>query len=115
MSLLCHSDFLRMRTMKLPPALQYHSEDNNYYSPGELIPGRVNLCHYRLLVSVSGIRSPNVCKALEEVLVYGKKRKDACIDNNVTQSNLSIKYHKLQYINFAVVQMYPYILQEGNK
>lgn len=99
--------------MKLPPPHQYHQEDNGYYSVGELIPGRVNIYHFRLLVSVSGIRSSNVCKALEEVMVYGKKRKDACLDNNVTQSNLSIKYHKIQYINYAVVQMYPYISQKG--
>lgn len=95
--------------MKLPSLLHYQQEDNSYYSPGELIPGRVNLCHFRLLISVSGIRSSNVCKALEEVMVYGKKRKDACIDNNVTQSNLSIKLHKIQFINYAVVQMHQYI------
>ncbi|MDM2857136.1 PapB/FocB family fimbrial expression transcriptional regulator [Citrobacter sp. Cpo071] len=95
--------------MKTSSPQQYHQVDNIYYSPGELIPGRVNICHFRLLVSVSGIRSPNVCKALEDVMVYGKKRKDACIDNNVTQSNLSIKYHKIQFINYAVVQMHPYI------
>lgn len=77
--------------------------------PGEMIPGRVNINYFRLLLLISGISNPRVCRALEEVFVYGKTRKEACLNNDISSGYFSVRYHRLQFISHTVTRMYPYI------
>ena len=94
--------------MKIP-----ESSDNKdeclFLIPGEMVPGRVNVKYLRLLLLISNITNPRMCKAMEDVLVYGKSRKEACIDNNVSQGYFSLKYQRLQFNSQTIAKMREYI------
>ena len=47
-------------------------------------------------------------KALEDILVHGISRKDACAENNVSQASVSLKMQHLQYVNQTVHMMSRY-------
>ncbi|MBJ9325205.1 PapB/FocB family fimbrial expression transcriptional regulator [Citrobacter braakii] len=80
-----------------------------FFIPGEMVPGRVNIKYLRLLLLICNVNNPRVCKAMEDVLVYGKSRKQACLDNGITQGYFSMKYQKLQFISQTIMKMYEYI------
>ncbi|EAX4319138.1 transcriptional regulator [Salmonella enterica] len=79
------------------------------FIPGEMIPGRVNINYFRLLLLVSNINNPKVCRALEDVFVCGETRKEACRNNGISLGYFSVRYHRLQFISHTVARMYPYI------
>lgn len=91
------------------------SLSDNQQIPGVLEPGQVNICHFRLLVTVSMIRKKNMEQALEDVLVRGYTRREACERNGVSQSHFSVKFRLLQMVSQTVVRMYPYIAEEVRK
>ncbi|WP_370612325.1 PapB/FocB family fimbrial expression transcriptional regulator [Citrobacter meridianamericanus] len=58
------------------------------------------------------IRKENMLHALEEVLVRGVSRKEACERYCVSQSQFSLKFRHLQMVSQNIVRMYPYIALE---
>lgn len=91
--------------------LQYGSR----HIPGTLVPGRTDISHFRLLASVSMIRKKNILNALEDVLIRGVSRREACERHGVSQSHFSVKFKLLQMVSQNVVRMYPYIAAETLK
>lgn len=83
--------------------------DSPFYIPGTLIPGRVDIRHFRLLAAVSMITRKNMLAALEDVLVRGLTRRVACEQHGVSQSQFSVKYRQLQMVSQTVVRIYPWI------
>ncbi|MBJ8362579.1 transcriptional regulator [Citrobacter cronae] len=77
--------------------------------PGTLKPGDIDICHFRLLVAISMIKRKNMQYALEDVLVRGRTRREACEKHNVSQSHFSVKYRQLQMVSHTVVRIYPFI------
>lgn len=90
--------------------------DDNYrrrYSvPGVLHPGVVDIRHLRLLLTLCSISNPGMVMALEDVLVSGLSRREACERNRVSQSHLSVKLRRLQDVNQMVLRIYPYVRDE---
>lgn len=75
--------------------------------PGKLKPGRVDLVYFRLLMSVTSQRSIPLLRALEDVLVRGVPRKEACAQYGVNAGNLSTKLSRLQVVSQTIARMYP--------
>lgn len=73
--------------------------------PGEYLPFPAPDCH-------GHNRKKNMQDALEEVLVRGLTRREACERHGVSQSHFSVKYRRLQMVNQTVVRMYPYIVSD---
>ncbi|EBC6662852.1 transcriptional regulator [Salmonella enterica] len=76
---------------------------------GVLEPGRVDICHFRLLMTLGRIKKPGMQGALEEVLVRGATRREACERYGVSQSQFSVKFRQLQVLNQTAARMYPFI------
>ncbi|EIL0863430.1 transcriptional regulator [Salmonella enterica] len=76
---------------------------------GEMEPGTVDPRYFRLLLTIGSTGSYKMRKALEDVLVHGTSRKDACSKYGVAQSNFSVKYQRLQFVSMTVAQMCLYI------
>lgn len=55
--------------------------------------------HFDILIDVANIRNENMVFALKDVLVFGKSRKLACGENNVSQGYFSIKLRQLQQLS----------------
>ncbi|EBJ9978066.1 hypothetical protein D2U39_25345, partial [Salmonella enterica] len=85
------------------------------FVPGMLVPGQVSTRHFRLLTIICQVRSPDLLKALEQVLVYGKSRRLACEDTGVTQSYFSVKYRRLQIISQLIMQVACICQEENNE
>ncbi|HII3146302.1 MAG: PapB/FocB family fimbrial expression transcriptional regulator [Hafnia sp.] len=77
--------------------------------PGVLLPGEVDIRYFRLLVTVCVLHSPCIQRALEDVLVHGKTRQEACGDNGVSQSYFSVKYRHMQLVSQTVFRMCDFI------
>lgn len=77
--------------------------------PGTLKPGQVDICHFRLLTVISMIKRKNMQDALEDVLVRGITRREACERHGVSQSHLSVKFRQLQLVSQTVARIYPFI------
>lgn len=75
--------------------------------PGELKPGKVDPDYFRLLMSVTSQRSVPLLRALEDVLVKGVSRKEACALYGANAGNLSTKISRLQMVSQAIARMYP--------
>uniref|UniRef100_UPI00300E1FD3 PapB/FocB family fimbrial expression transcriptional regulator n=1 Tax=Citrobacter arsenatis TaxID=2546350 RepID=UPI00300E1FD3 len=73
--------------------------------PGVLLPGEVDIHYFRLLVTVCVLHSPCLQQALEDVLVHGKTRQEACRDNGISQSYFSVKYRHIQMVSQTVFRM----------
>lgn len=71
----------------------------------ELVPGRVNLEYFRLLIAIRRIRNKRMINALERVLVSGLSRKEACYINGVSQGGLSIMIRELQFLSYLLEQV----------
>ncbi|MBC6504703.1 transcriptional regulator [Citrobacter freundii] len=84
-------------------------EMNSPDIPGTLVPGRVDVRHFRLLAAVSMISRKNTQAALEDVLVRGLTRREACERHGVSLSHFSVKYRQLQMISQMVVRIYPWV------
>lgn len=69
---------------------------NNRQLLSTLIPGKVSERYFLLLIAVCTLRNKNMQSALEDVLVNGLSRQDACKKHNVSQSYFSVKYHHMQ-------------------
>ncbi|EDD5412305.1 transcriptional regulator [Salmonella enterica subsp. enterica serovar Enteritidis] len=80
--------------------------------PGTLESGAVNIHYFQLLITVCLIRKKNVSDALEDVLVRGFSRREACECNGISQSTLSVRLRHLQMVSHTVVRMYPYIKEQ---
>lgn len=72
---------------------------------GVLLPGEVDIRYFRLLVTICVLHSPCLQQALEDVLVYGKTRQEACRDNGISQSYFSVKYRHIQMVSQTVFRM----------
>ncbi|MDX6840842.1 transcriptional regulator [Hafnia paralvei] len=72
----------------------------------ELVPGQVDIRLFRLLSSICVMHSSNIRQSLEDVLVHGKTRREACEANGVTQSYFSVKYRHVQMVSHTVVRIY---------
>lgn len=92
----------------------FYDEPQGFYMPGELIPGQVDIRHFRLLMSISSVSNEKMYKALEDILVRGKKRKEACECHGVTQGYLSVKYRHVQMISQTVHRIFSIINTEEN-
>ncbi|AMH17462.1 adhesin biosynthesis transcriptional regulator [Hafnia paralvei ATCC 29927] len=72
---------------------------------GKLIPGQVDIRLFRLLSMVCVMHSPSIRQSLEDVLVHGKNRREACESNGVAQSYFSVKYRHMQMVSHTVAQI----------
>lgn len=70
--------------------------------------GQVPQDHFRMLINISNIHSSKVILALEDFLVRGLTRQDACEKHHVAQGYFSISLRRLQELSAQVVLMYPY-------
>ena len=76
---------------------------------GELIPGQVDIRLFRLLTTVCVMHSPNIRQSLEDFLVHGKSRREACEANGVTQSYFSVKYRHMQMVSRTVARICEFV------
>ncbi|OMQ25497.1 PapB/FocB family fimbrial expression transcriptional regulator [Serratia oryzae] len=79
---------------------------NNSQLPPELIPGKVAQRYFLLLATVCTLRGKNMRNALEDVLVNGLSRQEACEKHGVSQSYFSVKYHHMQTVSKTIALMY---------
>ncbi|MBS4932048.1 MAG: hypothetical protein KH020_12160 [Clostridiales bacterium] len=79
------------------------------YIAHQLRPGTVQPEHFRLLINISNIHSEKVVRALEQHLVYGIIRKEACFDEGVSAGFFSQKLKQLQYINQMATLLMNYL------
>lgn len=70
--------------------------------------GEVSREHFRLLINISNIHSTKVILALEDFLVSGLTRQDACQKHQVALGYFSISLRRLQELSAQVVLMYPH-------
>ncbi|MBC3377822.1 transcriptional regulator [Serratia fonticola] len=78
---------------------------NDRKSPSTLVPGKVAERYFLLLATVCTLRSENMRSALEDVLVNGLSRQEACEKHSVSQSYFSVKYHHMQTVNRTIALM----------
>lgn len=83
-----------------------------YSIPGTLHPGMVDIRHLRLLLTLCNVSNPRMVLAIEDVLVGGFPRREACERNGVSQSHLSVKLRRLQDVSQMVLRIYPYVRDE---
>ncbi|AMH16756.1 MULTISPECIES: PapB/FocB family fimbrial expression transcriptional regulator [Hafnia] len=81
---------------------------------GELTPGEVDIRLFRLLSTVCVMHSPSIRQSLEDVLVHGKSRSEACEANGVAQSYFSVKYRHMQMVSRTVARICALIYEEGH-
>ncbi|MGS0639261.1 PapB/FocB family fimbrial expression transcriptional regulator [Citrobacter sp. VF227] len=86
---------------------------SDYQKPGILIPGKVDKKYFFSLVDVCDISNPRMVCALEQVLVFGKTRREACGQFGVTASYFSIKIRQLQSVSVLLQQMFPCASHQG--
>ena len=75
----------------------------------ELMPGQVDIRLFRLLSTVCVMHSPSIRQSLEDVLVYGKSRREACEANGVTQSYFSVKYRQMLTVSHNIMRIFELI------
>lgn len=75
-------------------------------SEKQLMPGNVNVEHFRLLSEISRINSERVLLALELHFVNGLTRKEACYRTGVSISTMSVKVRQLQEVNRIVFELF---------
>ncbi|MFS6817767.1 PapB/FocB family fimbrial expression transcriptional regulator [Citrobacter meridianamericanus] len=90
---------------------QRNAHDTDGDIPGSLVPGQVDIRHFRLLMTLGRIKKQNMQGALEDVLVRGASRGEACERHGVSQSQFSVKYRQLQVLSQTVVRIYPFIME----
>lgn len=83
--------------------------------PGHLRQGDVHPEHFRMLIESSSIHSPKVIQVMEEFLVHGVSRKDACEKYGVSASYVSVTLRRLQDLSRNIVMMYPYYVRDDIK
>lgn len=76
---------------------------------GELMPGQVDIRLFRLLLRVCVMHSPSMRQSLEDVLVHGKSRQEACEANGVSQSYFSVKYRHMQMVSRTVARICEFV------
>lgn len=81
---------------------------------GELTPGQVDIRLFRLLCTICVLHSPNIQQSLEDVLVRGKTRREACEANGVSQSYFSVKFRHMQMVSRTVARICELIYEEGH-
>ncbi|PLC60644.1 hypothetical protein B9P82_23815 [Citrobacter sp. L55] len=81
--------------------VKYDSLHIQRTNPG-LMPGKVDIRYFRLLIKVCVLHSVPVRNALEDFLVHGLSRQEACEKNNVSQSNLSVKYRHMRVVSETI-------------
>lgn len=81
---------------------------------GELTPGQVDIRLFRLLSTVCVMHNPNIQQSLEDFLVHGKTRREACEANGVTQSYFSVKFRHMQVVSRTVARICELIYEEGH-
>jgi hypothetical protein len=90
-----------------------HPASDTYMKPGTLIPGAVDRKYFYNLVEICEITNPKMIGALEQVLVAGKTRKEACGSFNVTVSYFSIKIRQLQSVSILLQDIFPCASMQG--
>lgn len=90
-----------------------HPALDTYIKSGKLIPGTVDRKYFYNLVKICEITNPKMIGALEQVLVAGKTRKEACGDFNVTVSYFSVKIRQLQSVSILLQDIFPCASMQG--
>lgn len=85
----------------------------SFQKPGVLIPGRVDQKYFFSLVEICDITNPRMVSALEQVLVFGKTRREACGEFSVAASYFSIKVRQLQSVSTLLQGMFPCASSQG--
>lgn len=80
----------------------------NYSAPGALRCGSMHPEHFRLLMALSGVHSTRIIMALEDYLVHGTARRDACRLHGVSASYMTTVLQKLQSLNQMVASLSPW-------
>lgn len=90
--------------------MDYQNKDAYLYGTraSGLRAGQVSQDHFRQLINISNIHSTKVILALEEFLVFGLTRQEACEKHHVAQGYFSISLRRLQELSAQVVLMYPH-------
>ncbi|MEG2564850.1 MAG: PapB/FocB family fimbrial expression transcriptional regulator [Acinetobacter sp.] len=73
-----------------------------------LVPGKVSLRYFRLLLSISTVKSIKMQGALEDIFVKGYSRKAACLNHQVSPGNLSTRLRHLQFVAMTIYMMSQY-------
>ncbi|EEW1127398.1 PapB/FocB family fimbrial expression transcriptional regulator [Escherichia coli] len=71
-------------------------------------PGSIYHDQLMLLAELAKINSERVISALDDHLVNGMSRKDACKKNNVSQGYLSLSLRRIFYANELISQIMKY-------
>lgn len=90
-------------------SIENEANGKYYKKLEELTPGEVDIRLFRLLLSVCVMHSPHIRQALEDVLVHGMSRKEACEANGVTQGYFSVKYRHMQMVSRTVTLICEFI------
>ena len=85
----------------------------DYRKPGALLPGQVKREYLYSLVEICEVTNPKMVGALEQVLVSGATRKDACKEFGVTASYFSVKVRQLQNVSILLQSLFPCAQQSG--
>lgn len=90
--------------------MSYQDKDAYIYGTraSGLRAGQVSHEHFRMLINISNIHSAKVISALEDFLVLGLTRHEACEKHCVAQGYFSVSLRRLQELSAQVVLMYPY-------
>ncbi|EBI9246247.1 transcriptional regulator [Salmonella enterica] len=78
-----------------------------------LEPGNMTEGHFWLLIEVSSIHSEKVIQALQDFLVLGYFRREACERNKVSAGYFSTALGRLQRVSDIVSQLAPYYIHPG--
>ncbi|MGY0144666.1 PapB/FocB family fimbrial expression transcriptional regulator [Edwardsiella tarda] len=63
-------------------------------------------------MDICTINSNAMRQAIEDVLVNGKSRRDACNENKVSQSYFSVKYRHVRRVNSIVIKLHKKIVMK---
>lgn len=81
-----------------------------YRAPGALRCGEVHPEQFRQLIVLSGMHSTRVIMALEDYLVHGVVRKQACEKHALSASYMSVALGKLQLLSRGVATLAPWYM-----
>lgn len=89
------------------------SSSYDYQKAGTLVPGQVERKYLYGLVEICEVTNPKMVGALEQVLVAGMSRKDACKEFGVAESYFSIKVRRLQGVSILLQSLFSCAQNQG--
>ncbi|EGI3917889.1 transcriptional regulator [Escherichia coli] len=79
-----------------------------------LSPGKISERQFWLLVEISPIHSEKVINALQDFLVMGYNRREACERHAVSQGYFSGALRRFQHIHQTVNKLVPFYISEAS-